>query len=445
MNTELNLGKNQSRRLVFVALVSLLILMLLGSTSAGAQFSFTEDLESSEVFTGCVNQNSGGLRSVAIGLEPAKECGDGEFQITWDRADSAFGSRIAALEERVVELEGQFGTLDLFVDCDAGDTIGAALADADTHVGQVNITISGVCEETVVVKRDDVSFVGIQRSDGIRGPSTESPVVALIFADRVEFSNMTFSGGNSGLFVFGASFGASNVTIRDSLNSGIDALHGAVGSIHDCSILGHATFGVHVNSESVLDIRNCEITDNGEIGLFAGGVGSATILVQDSYVARSETGIGANPGGNVRISGCVIEQNLHSGVMAYGGEIVLHGGETHIADNGQGIQYGNGASGYIYNAIIENNASQGISLSGGSNITAYNAIVRNNGADGILVRDLSTIAIHVRDGDMEIINNGGWGINCEGPPAIAVLGGQGLFNPAEIVFSGNVLGDTTCQ
>lgn len=122
-----------------------------------------------EVFTGCVNQNSGVLKSVAIGSEPAKPCNEEETEITWDRAGPAFESRIAELEERLAELEEPFGRLDLFVDCDAGETVGAALADAETHLGPVDITISGVCEESLGVGRDDVSFHGTQRADGIRG------------------------------------------------------------------------------------------------------------------------------------------------------------------------------------------------------------------------------------------------------------------------------------
>ena len=83
MKRKPNLVKNQSRRLVFTALIFLLV--LLGSTSAGAQPAFMEAVNNGNVFTGCVNQNSGVLRNVAIGIEPAKDCNDEEFQITWDR------------------------------------------------------------------------------------------------------------------------------------------------------------------------------------------------------------------------------------------------------------------------------------------------------------------------------------------------------------------------
>lgn len=70
------------------------------------------------------------------------------------------------------------------------------------------------------------------------------------------------------------------------------------------------------------------------------------------------------------------------------------------------------------------------------------AIVRNNGNNGIFAGDLSTVRVF---SPAQITDNGRWGISCGGPPAVAVLGGQGLFNPTDIDLSGNALGDTNCQ
>ena len=45
-------------------------------------------------------------------------------------------------------------------------------------------------------------------------------------------------------------------------------------------------------------------------------------------------------------------------------------------------------------------------------------------------------------GTVEITSNGGWGIHCAGPAAIA--GAQNGFALEQIVFSGNANGDTNC-
>jgi hypothetical protein len=59
--------------------------------------------DTGDVFTGCLNENSGVLGNVAVGFEPADACNPQEAQITWDRAGPAFEGRIAALEERVAQ------------------------------------------------------------------------------------------------------------------------------------------------------------------------------------------------------------------------------------------------------------------------------------------------------------------------------------------------------
>jgi len=95
--------------------------------------------------------------------------------------------------------------------------------------------------------------------------------------------------------------------------------------------------------------------------------------------------------------------------------------------------------------VVEDNRSSGIMVYGGASLRADELIVRNNTGHGIGIGDLSTVSVGPAGETAQITDNGGWGISCAGPPAVAVLGGQGLFNPSNIVFSGNVLGDTNCS
>jgi hypothetical protein len=91
---------------------------------------------------------------------------------------------------------------------------------------------------------------------------------------------------------------------------------------------------------------------------------------------------------------------------------------------------------------VEDNSGAGIAVADDSALRADELIVRNNGGSGISVNDLSTVSVGPAG---EITDNAGWGIFCAGPPAVAVIGGQGLFDPSQIVFSGNTAGDTNCQ
>lgn len=456
MSMKLYVGKLISRRVINVILLLMLVLSLGIAVPA-----FTQGLEDDNVFTGCLEQKSGKLSNVAVGLDPVKACDKDEFQITWDYAKPEFENRITILEERVAQLEEPYGVLDLFVDCAAGDTIGAALDSAQTHLGPVNIIIYGVCEETVRIERDNVSFTGVNASDGIQGPTAGfNSAVELHFAHRVQLSNMTISGGEQAISADGSSFTASNITILNSIENGIMAERGSTGFIRDCFISGHPRSGVSATSESVIDMGNCEIIDNDK-GISVSG---STIKISNSEITGNNKGAMAQFGGYLEIWDTLIANNEFSGVSSSGGNLFVSG-DTIITGSIYGVMIGRGSSaGISGSVIVENNQDTGISAFEGSTILASDVIVRNNGSgfsagdlstlsiwssqiignhsDGISVWDLSTV--HVWS-TTQIIDNGGWGIRCEGPPAIAVLGGQGNFDPDEIVFSGNTSGDTNCQ
>lgn len=400
--------------------------------------------DETEVFTGCVHQNSGRLSKVAVGFEPAKPCNKKELLITWDRAGPAFEDRLVQLEQRVAGLEQASQTLEVFIDCDAGDTVGDALADAQAHPGPVNITISGVCEESIFVDRDDVSFSGTQRSDGIRGPMNNLSVVHLYGAQRVRFSNMTISAGREGISAdSGSTFEASHITVRDASATGLDIFGGSSARVSVCALIDNADNGVYVTAQGGISLSDCEITGS-EWGAFAGGFGTAAISVGDSLIAGNGNGVVALTGGTVLLSNTVVRNSASHGLFAIGGAFVFDGG-TRVSDNGgTGVSLSLGSSAEFQQAgqVVEGNQGDGIGVGSGSSLWLGDTIVRNNHGHGISAVDLSTANVFA---PTEIRDNDGWGIHCGGPPAVAVLGGQGNFNPSEIVLSGNGLGPTSCQ
>ena len=436
----------KSKKILFIAIAVMVLVSLSGTIVLAAGVAALAQLDEGDVFTGCVNNQSGFLSKVAVGFEPAKPCNPEEHQITWDRAGPAFEGRIAALEERVAELEAPFGTLELFVDCGAGDTIGDALAEAQTHAGPVRVAISGVCEENVGIGRDDVTLFGLERSDGIHGLSTGGfPAVLLHFARRVGFSNMTISGGNSGMLAYGSSFEASNVTIRDTRDRGIVAYRGSTGDIRDCTITGHPNGGVNASTESFIEIANCEISHNVADGVNV-GPGGGSIIVKASEIFDNETGAVVYPGCILWLTDTLVANNQEFGVLAFGGDLMMDGA-TRIVDNGlSGVSLGTGAIAIIGPGpvLVEGNGD-GIAVEIGSALRADALIVRNNNGNGITISDLSTMYLSPGGGVSQIVDNDGWGISCEGPPPVAVLGGQVFFNPSTIMFSGNDSGPTNCQ
>jgi hypothetical protein len=435
MNTKPNLRKMNLGHMLYATLL-LIILLSLGF----AVPALTQGIEDNNVFTGCVNRNSGVIRNIAVGYEPVKACNEEEYKITWDHARPEFDSRIAALEQRVAELEEPFGTLELFVDCNAADTVGAALDEAQTHFGPVNITISGVCEENVVIERDDINISGLERNDGIHAADTAGWTVLIDGARNVGFSNMTISSGDTGIITRGGSyFGIENVTVRDATNNGISVSPGASAFIVSSSILDNAESGIEAHAGGTILVRNSEISGSFH-GLFASQGG--TIMGLDLHVIGNETGVGGHMGGEISIWRSTIEQN-NRGVVGELNSSIKVGSSTTIANNEWvGVEMGSGSVFVASdNSIIEGNGGPGILAEGGSNISLgfpNASIIRDNGGDGILLRDLSIGDV---GDDSQIINNGGWGINCAGPQAITSV--QLPYGTAADL-SGNILGSTNC-
>lgn len=425
--------RNKTRRYPLAVVVAVVVLF----ASVTGVVAFAQP-DGGDVFTGCLNETSGSLRNVALGFEPARPCNDQEVQITWDRAGAALEARIAALEERVAELEEPFGTLELLVDCAAGDTVGEAVADADTHFGPVSITISGVCEENAVIERSDVTLSGVEPTDGIQAADPGLSTLTIVGAHGLELSNLTISGGRTGIHVVsGAVLSATGVTVRDSTGDGVRVGSASTAYLNDCTILNHPIFGV--SASGTVGIIDSEISGNGQ-GLFAA---SGTIRGALVHVHGNGNGANAFSGGTLTFFASVFEENVTGVTGEFNGSVKV-GGSSLIANNeGPGVVMSNGSVFSISDdSIIENNGGSGIEAYGGSSVTIgfpNPSIVRNNAGDGVFLRDLSTGG--VGDPASQIVDNGGWGVNCAGPAAITSAQHEGLES---VDLSGNATGPTNC-
>lgn len=401
-------GKRNTRRYLLV-----LVAVVLFVSAAGVVALAQPD--EGDVFTGCLNENSGALRNVAVGFEPAKSCNPQELQITWDRAGPAFEGRIAALEERVAELEEPFGTLGLFVDCAAGDTVGAALESARAHLGPVSITIAGVCEEDVSIDRDNVHIYGQSTGDGIQ-TSPEGQVEVFDASHRVTFDNVTLTGGSFALRVG----------------------YGATVFLNNSVLQGGTTHGVWVRGGTLV-ISNSLITGN-EIGMLTEG-GADVFASATDFTGNNHIGVAIGDG-TLEADNSTFSNNATWGIsIGELGTVYLING-SRVADNGDGgITVNSGSSLAVGGSVISGNgAGGGIAAAQASTVNLQDAEITSNMSDGIVLQDL---AIGV-GGDPEtvITDNDGFGINCAGPAAIAPV--QNQFNMADIQFSGNTDGDTNC-
>ncbi len=186
-----------------------------------------------------------------------------------------------------------------------------------------------------------------------------------------------------------------------------------------------------------------EVSHNGGTGVAAG----ASISVTDSEIVDNQDG-GAvvYPGGNLDLSSTLVANNPgFAGVVSFGGQLGMDGDTRIVGNDGGGVALSSPGSSLEIGAgpvRVEDNSGDGIAVAGGSALRTGEVTVRNNGGNGIRIGDLSTADVSETS---QIVDNGGWGISCEGPPAVAVLGGQVLFFSGTPDLTGNASGPTNCQ
>ena len=197
------------------------------------------------------------------------------------------------------------------VNCDIGDSIMDALSKKGDPL---TIEISGICVEDVVVRRDNVSFVGTDPSlDGVQAATNTEPFSAAVTvreARNISFENLQFSGGaTAGLRVENS---RRNVFVDTCLflNNGTWGLI-AVGStveVDNSVIRDNATSGegggLRITESGRIDCNGCTInnnpdeTDGSALSARRGGI----ISIANSNVAGSQIGALATDGAQVSIT-----------------------------------------------------------------------------------------------------------------------------------------------
>ena len=318
----------------------------------------------------------------------------------WSSNGAKNGGPFQALQDQIDELRIQIESLELGnvvpieleVDCKYGDTVNGALASVSSTSAPVTVTISGICDESVGITRDDVTLRGITPSDGIQG---EFAVYVIADASRVTIDSMTLVGSFAAFTCSeGASAVGSNLTINDSA-IGVLSFHGG----------------------------NCQIVDsvisNGGTGLLSGA---------NSYLwSKGST-----------IQGMVWAANVVSG-----GGLYLEGTPTNpatiVRDNVRGINTYLGGATTLNKAIIETNIEFGLQAHSTSAISFSSGAVvqvQNNLGNGIVVQNSSSMSF-LREG-VSITGNGEWGIFCNGATNIFEFGAG-----TTSTMTGNVAGNVS--
>jgi hypothetical protein len=364
----------------------------------------------------------------------------GAFFVPVESRAQGLRRRVAELERRLAELAGRSGPLAVTVDCAAGQTVTAVLARTADHTGPLTVTIRGRCTESVTLARNNVTLQGSADGDGLVAPDGAFVALSLRGARGVVLRRLTLDGNPSatGLLVDGASaLGADDLAVHGAV-TGIVVLEGGRGSFGRARIEDNSGHGIQADgSVRFFDSR---IAGNEGTGLLVHGRAE----VSGTVVEANRSGVDVVGAGVLQLNGGGVTSNTGFGVRAWRGSTALLVG-TSISGNGSdGLAAVVGSSVEV-GATIEDNGRNGIYVADGSVVrVADNSIstgpttIRNNRRDGIFVDDTSTV--EWPRVDVSVTGNGGWGVFCADPPAVAMV--QGGFSAATV--AGNAAGQLHC-
>lgn len=322
-------------------------------------------------------------------------------------------------------------SMNINVNCGAGQTIAGALARANAIPGNVAITIHGVCEETVNIARDNITLQGATRDDGIRAPSGEPWAVSIKGQHGVRLANLTITQG--GITIWGgSSVEAEQITVENSSNNiGIIANSGASALLTNVIVRNISGVGVSVGTGGHITLSASEVRNN-RIGVFVTDGGSVNV---GGTTIENNSGFGAGAVGDgvLAIGGGVV-QNNPLGLLVKANSTLVLGPNAVVRNNGTGAELEVGGFLHLRGSTLQDNT--GIGIIAHTNSIVYldgGAVVQNNGASGVELHDASVVT-----GIGSILNNAGWGIYC-GDPSSRI----GTWGTLQIGTNGQ--GGTNCQ
>lgn len=217
-----------------------------------------------------------------------------EVPHVFNAGDPALASEVnenfADLDRRLLDLEDAIDVIEITVDCDAGDSLAAAI-DALPEAGGAIVTVQGACTDTVVITRTATDIRGVDgASVAFNGPDPESgfdSVINVFGAQRVTIENLTLSGGaTAGVHVKGTA------TVR----------------IVDSVLENNGLRGLFVQWGGYVQMEGTTIRGNGESGVFARN-GALVDMLQGNTIEQQSAsngeafGVGAFVNSSVRIQG----------------------------------------------------------------------------------------------------------------------------------------------
>lgn len=280
--------------------------------------------------------------------------------------------QIDALQAQVDGMgSGHQGPYTVQVYCDAAESVNAALAAAPSSALNVRVEIFGTCNENIVANRANVSFWGMTTGAGVAVAS--GTAIRNNSHDRMGIIDLTLtSNGGTAVQCGAGSLGIFNSTINASTGVWMDT--GCDGQIWDTTIDG-GFLGIGVTSGSNMNLFGVEVNNATGFGMFVLN-GS---LVQLGAGATGPTVFSSNNNG-VTVDGnsVLLVRNAEVSDSVHTGVHIDLGSYIRVTDESRFVSKNNGAFGLgIFNnstAAFWNNPTVEITGNGGEAIACDDSI-----------------------------------------------------------------------
>jgi len=262
------------------------------------------------------------------------------------------------------------------VDCDKGQTIQAAIEKSEARAERLEIFVSGICDENVVIRRSEVTIDG--------GGTTTIRGQVSVFADNVWLYNLTVTAPGRGVVVSNGSARVWSVALEGNEGEGLLLRRNAFVWLRDSFVTNNTGTGVLANG-SQIDVQNTSISGNGSGGVFL-DIGSRGNFNDNEISDNTGSGITASGGSQALIGGGnVITRNSEDGVLAQAGATVGVDGNTITENGGSGVGGYLGALLVLHGNQIRNNNGTGVYCRADCTLQVGGATISANGEHGIVV------------------------------------------------------------
>jgi hypothetical protein len=221
----------------------------------------------------------------------------------------------------------------ILVKCNKGGGIQDAIDRTKPWV-PLQVRIAGVCDESIMISRDDVTLLGITGNAAIS--STTDTSVFIFGGQRIRIENLTLSGPEIPLSVDSSYVTLVDVTVEGSNDNGIDAVDGSHLNIEDSRIRDNGGAGIIIEKGGTLDLDDSVVSGNARTGVALSKNSSSVITNSQISENLNGPGLSVSESSSAKIQGeTLIIGNERSGI-----DVALHSAVrvfsmTEVSGNGE--------------------------------------------------------------------------------------------------------------